>query len=114
MSDWKFVDDVEALKRLPNGTRIRYVKGMTFGFDDEMRYIRHNPDGTMDTLNGKIDPTTNKYSTGASSIKFSNYTTVEYHVSERLVLPGEPLKRVSIVEDKRTDEEKNICDVLLG
>jgi hypothetical protein len=122
MSEWIKIQDEEELRDLPNGTRIRYIRGSCdHGFGrrsrPDTRYICHNEDDTMDTFTGEVyESDKERHRKGTTNFKFKHYVSVEFHTTEKLDVP-EPLRRQTkkiIMVDNRTDEEKIVADLILG
>lgn len=111
MSNWIQVDDEKALKRLPNGTRIRYHKdGVCLGYDTPssspraLRFIHHNYKGTRITsCDRKPREEDGRLTISCESFNFGDYESVEY------------FKEVCRDDtDRRSDLEKSIADMILG
>lgn len=123
MGEWKEVQNQSELKKLPDGTRVRYQSGVTIcGGGSEKRYLLHKGK-TVDTVTGQKD-SQNNYVRGWTDIKVSFFDKVEYHTTDKITIltrlepvPKDvvvkPLK-VKRVKDKRSKFEKSICEMILG
>jgi hypothetical protein len=117
MKEWIKVKSQEELKKLPNGTRIRYVwTGDEFGYGsmgDGLRFIRHEEHGTSTSFT--IEKTEDGvYGIGSDDFHVSKFSIVEYHVEETIDDYDKPKTNKKSIVDTRSDDEKVIADILLG